>query len=174
MHRCGSYLFVASLLFMLLTPGAAISSDGVNSCGYEMMVVPVQIPAALEPATTPGIVDAWTTNDPFGNPWSEVYNFTAGQGLLGLVVEYNHAGGTIPEQASRGWICGDETQVAKTCRFKWTVPLPPGTYLLINFLDPVPLGNTEFDWAAKVGDVVFGWPDISATRPWCFSISRRN
>jgi hypothetical protein len=169
-------LTVFSIVFILSLPALAISSDGVNSCGYEMIAVPAAAaPGAMSdipPSPAPAILDAWTTNDPFVNPYNEVYQFTRGVDTLAFVVEYVHAGGAIPEQFARGWRCENETQINKTCRFKWTVGyLPPGTYLLINYMDPVKFGFGQYDWASKVGNVVFGWPDpASGSRPWCFAV----
>ncbi len=142
---------------------------GTNSCGYAMTVVPVPTPTTLAAFTGPTIIDAWTTNDLY-NPYSEVYDFTSGQGLIAFVVEYYHVGGAIPEQWQRGWKCGNELAIVKTCNFKWTVILPPGTYLLINYFDPNQFPPGSFDWAAKVGNVVAGWPNIDTVRPWCSNI----
>lgn len=167
-----SLLFAGSLFYIILyLPPVALSSDGNSSCGYIMKVIPVQrTPAMGGPLNAPAILDAWTTNDPLGNPYSEVYDFATGQDIMGFVVEYNHTGGFLPEQWAKGWICGTEIPV-KICNFKWTIGyLPPGVYLLINYFDPVefPIGN--YDWASKVGNVVFGWPNINASRPWCFKV----
>ena len=173
MERRMSVTFLLILILTLLSL-PAFASDGTNSCGYEMIVVP-----ATGSATTgldainnqPAILDTWTTNDPFINPYSEVYNFAAGQDTLAFVVRYYHTGGALPEQWARGWRCGDETRIIKTCNFKWTIGyMPPGEYLLINYFSPVDFKPGEYDWASKVGNVVFGWPNIEATRPWCFTI----
>ncbi len=163
------------LIFLLI--GTAFSSDGVSSCGHEMAIVPVEVttitnnnPVCTPLNDTPAINDAWTTNDPFGNPLNEVYDFTANQDTLAFVVEYYHTGGLIPEQWSRGWKCGSEIAV-RTCHFDWTIGcLPAGFYLLINYFDPVEFPAGEYDWASKVGDVVFGWPNMNESRPSCFRI----
>lgn len=158
-------------LFILLTVGLVFSSDGTNSCGYEMIVVPVEQPLYLPSSaipTQPAILDAWTTND-LNNPL-EVYDFTYGQDILAFVVKYSHIGGPLPEQWAKGWKCNTEIPL-KTCQFTWTIGyLPPGDYLLINYFNPVTYPSGNYDWAAKVGDVVFGWPNISKTRPECFVI----
>jgi hypothetical protein len=167
------FLTIAALLLFLTLyiQAFTFASDGINSCGYEMDVIPVETPAIASIFDNPTIIDAWTTNDPFGNPYSEVYDFTIGQDTIAFVVEYFHTGGLLPEQWARGWNCGQEDQIVKTCYFKWTIGyLPAGVYLLINYFDPVEFPPGEYDWASKVGDVVFGWPNISATRPWCFTI----
>ena len=159
-------------LIFLLSPGTVLSADGTNSCGYEMVIIPAPatIPTPNAAVDQPAILDAWTTNNPFGNPSSEEYSFTGGQDTLAFVVKYHHIGGPIPEQWNRGWRCGNETQPVKTCNFKWTAVLPIGDYLLINYFSPVDFRAGEYDWAAKVGNVVFGWPNIDATRPWCFIV----
>ncbi len=157
------------LLLVLFNPGITLSSDGTSSCGYEMQVVPVEVSAIANIFDKPTIIDVWTTNDPLGNPYSEVYDFTVVQDTIAFVVEYFHTGGLLPEQWARGWNCGTD-KVVKTCHFEWTIGnLPAGVYLLINYFDPVEFPAGEYDWASKVGDVVFGWPNISDARPLCFT-----
>jgi len=171
MKRAAVFVIMA-FMALLMVPAAAISSDGTNTCGYEMMVVPVQTVASLGTATTPAILDAWTTNDPYMNPFAEVYDFARGVDTLAFVVYYRHTGGVIPDQYAKGWACRDEAVPLKTCRFNWTIGyLPPGDFLLINYFDPVQFPVGSYDWASKVGDVVFGWPDISSTRPSCFNVN---
>lgn len=169
--------FIAIATIIMFNAGLSFSAQteslvGVNSCGYEMMIV--SVPDTLSVTSTydvPAIIDAWTTNDPYGNPYNEVYDFTMGVDVLAFVVEYYHTGGTLPEQWARGWVCGKEDRIMKTCRFKWTISyLPPGTYLLINYQYPITFAPGSYDWAAKVGDVVFGWPNMSSIRPDCFTI----
>lgn len=104
-------------------------------------------------------------------PYTEVYDFTHGLDTIAFVVEYFHIGGLLPEQKAFGFNCGQEYPIIKTCYFQWTIGyLPPGVYLLINYFDPVEFPPGEYDWVSKVGDVIFGWPDINASRPWCFTI----
>ncbi|OHB70199.1 MAG: hypothetical protein A2W23_08075 [Planctomycetes bacterium RBG_16_43_13] len=166
------FLFIISSV-KLVHAEAAITNAGINSCGYEMMIVPLISGQASADAVQqqPAVTDAWTTNDPYANPESEVYEFLNNQDTLAFVVKYSHAGGLIPEQWARGWQCGNEEKIVKTCNFKWTVGyLPSGDYLLINYFDPVQFKAGEYEWASKVGNVVFGWPNISSTRPWCMTI----
>jgi hypothetical protein len=164
-----------AIFLILPSAGMVFSSDGESPCGYEMEVVPVGA-LTSDPgfgfenvSEGPAILEAWTTNDPYANPYTEVYDFTYGQDTLAFVVEYDHTGGFLPQQWAAGWTCGTD-QLVKICRFDWTIGyLPPGTYLLINYFDPVMFKGT-YDWASKVGDVVFGWPDIDASRPECFTV----
>lgn len=166
---CAVLLFLA----LLTAPAKAATPEaGTNSCGYSMTVIPVDTPVTPAAYTGPTIIDTWTTNDPFYNPFNEVYDFTSGQGVIAFVVEYYHTGGPIPEQFSRGYKCGNELAIAKTCNFKWTIGyLPPGVYLLVNYFDPNMFPPGSYDWAAKVGNVVSGWPYIDSARPWCININ---
>jgi hypothetical protein len=161
------------IINLLLIPVFAKAVEfGENNCGYEMMIVPVPgQEMTADVFDDPLIIDAWTTDDPFGNPFKEVYDFTVGEGNIAFVVEYFHTGGLLPRQFARGWTCGTDI-VRKTCRFDWTIgPVPPGIYLLINFFDPNPYPPGEYDWAAKVGDLFFGWPNIDELRPLCFTVT---
>ncbi|MBI5492874.1 MAG: hypothetical protein HY893_08085 [Deltaproteobacteria bacterium] len=156
---------------MFFVTAAMAQNVGVNSCGYTMEVIPATQGPAPAATDVPQILDAWTTNDPFVNPYSRVNDFTSGQGTLAFVVDYHHTGGTLPRQYNRAWSCGNEANILKTCSFRWTIPfLPAGDYLLVNYVAPVNLKPGSYDWAAKVGDVVFGWPDINASAPSCFTI----
>ncbi len=118
----------------------------------------------------PAILDAWTTNLPFENPWKEVYTFKQWEDTLAFVTFYSHAGGRFPKQLYKGYLCGEDI-LRKACMFNWTIELPPGTYLLINWYGPwtkFPVGN--YDWATRVGDVIFGSPKPYETRPLCFEV----
>jgi hypothetical protein len=163
-------IIALSLFLVLSVFSLAFSGDGINTCGYEMIVVPVQQASVMyDTLNTPAILDTWTTNNPFVSPPPEVYDFTTGQDTIGYVVQYNHIGGPLPEQWAKGWKCGTDIPV-KTCKFAWTIGyLPPGVYLLINYFDPVTYPPGSYDWASKVGDEVKGWPDMSA-RPDCFTV----
>ncbi len=171
-------IFLAVTLVVIMSDsgpafsGVQTDGDGTSPCGYDMVVLPADQPAGSAVFDGPTIIDAWTTNDPYGNPYTEVYDFTAGAEPIAFVVEYFHTGGLLPKQWARGWVCGDETQIVKTCTFDWTIGyLPEGVYLLINYFDPVEFRPGTYDWASKVGDVVFGWPDIDPSRPWCFTVN---
>lgn len=166
-----SVLIAMMLVFTSASIGVA-AGGGTNSCGYTMDIIPIAQQSSSIDMVLPdqaAILDAWTSNDPF-NPNSEIYSFTRGQEPIAFVVKYHHVGGVVPEQWARGWTCGNESQIVKTCNFKWTASLPAGDYLLINYFNPVNFAPGEYDWAAKVGNVVYGWPNISASRPWCFSV----
>jgi hypothetical protein len=121
------------------------------------------------------IVDAWTTNLPHENPWSEVYSFQIDVDTVAFVTEYYFAeGGFIPQQYIRAWDCGTYNKRG-TCEYDWSLgPLPPGfTWLLINYYPP---GEDaidhpgEYDWATKVGSAVFGYP-AAGNRPDCFTLT---
>ena len=148
----------------------AVGDSGFNSCGYEMIIIPIDSPPNGSVLTQPTILDAWTTDDPYGDPFKEVYQFSANQDTLAFVVQYYHTGGRIPQQFARAWRCNTEEK-AKDCRFNWTVDAEEGIYLLINYFERVPFKTGKYDWAVKVGALVFGWPNQDMTRPLCFEIN---
>lgn len=161
------------LVAVLASSSFVFAETGTNSCGYTMDVVPLPASAASIQmvADQPTILGAWTTNNPQGNPFSQVTDFTKNQDTLAFVVHYHHTGGSLPPQFARGWTCGDETRIARDCNFTWLIPyLPAGDYLLINYFSKVPFGAGVYDWAVKVGDVVYGWPNISTSLPQCITI----
>ena len=122
------------------------------------------------------IVDAWTTNLPHQNPWSEVYDFQIGVDTVVFVTEYYFAeGGFIPGQFIRCWLCNTYKKRG-TCQYGWSLgPLPPGfTWLLILYYPPGAEDTDHpgtFDWATKIGGAIFGYPDPMATRPECFTLA---
>jgi hypothetical protein len=118
---------------------------------------------------TPKILDAWTTKYPYSSPGEECYEFVRHVDTLAFVVEYYHIGGQIPYQYGQAYDCGDD-ESKKVCIFPWTVSAPPGIYWLINYYDDCHFNEGNFDWAAKVGNVVFGYPDPYYKRPLCFKI----
>jgi hypothetical protein len=120
------------------------------------------------------VVDAWTTNLPHANPWSEVYSFDLDVDTLAFVTEYYfEEGGFIPQQYIRAWDCGTYHKRG-TCQYDWSLgPLPPGfTWLLINYYPPGSLPADrpgDYDWATKVGTAVLGYP-APGNRPDCFNL----
>lgn len=143
----------------------------VEACGDQKII---QVPAPATPVTTPAIIDAWTTND-INNPYNEVYIFNNNVDTLAFVTEYSHTGGNIPQQTSVSFTPGTKNILTK-CVYNWTMPLPPGTYLLINYFSAVSINkpSTTRDWAAKVGNATIGWPDqANNLRPWPFTIIRQ-
>jgi hypothetical protein len=166
---------VVLYLFLFLSLMMASNSAQASGCG-EMLLVPVEpdwvegeyLSAPYEP---PSIKGAWTTNDPFGDPFVKVYDFTIGSDILALATLYHHAGGYIPVQYARAFVCSYDDKIVKTCRYEWTVgPLPEGLYLLINYYDPVEFKAGVYDWAVKVGNVIFGYPNVGTVEPECFSL----
>jgi hypothetical protein len=126
----------------------------------------------VQPMTVdePAILDAWTTLYPFSDPDIESYTFQKDADTLAFVVRYLHVGGQIPVQYGRAYLCGESSGSKKDCVFPWTIAAPPGEYLLINYYAECRFNAGVFDWAAKVGDVVFGYPDPSHNRPLWFEI----
>jgi hypothetical protein len=156
--------------------GMASNSKAVLAACGEMLLVPVEqvdgdYQVDVFGTCFPEIKDAWTTNDPFGDPFEKVYDFTIGTDTLALVTMYYHCGGFIPRQYARGYTCNTLEKVLMTCIYDWTVgPLPLGTYLLINFYDPVEFKAGIYDWATKVGDVIYGYPNVNTVPPECFTL----
>ncbi|MBU4287984.1 MAG: hypothetical protein KKH84_09340 [Proteobacteria bacterium] len=158
-----------SLLFLVM---ALNSAPALGACG-EMHIEAVEQTAGAYQVDVlgPQIIDAWTTNDPFGNPYVRANDFTIGSDILAFVTLYHHIGGFIPLQYIRAYTCDIEEDVLKTCRYDWTVgPLPEGIYLLINYYNPVEFPAHIFDWAVKVGDLIFGYPDQAAVPPGCVTL----
>lgn len=161
------------LVAVLVSWSAVWAETGTNSCGYIMEVMPLPATAtSIQMADDqPMILGAWTTHNPQGDPFSQVTDFTRFQDTLAFVVHYHHTGGSLPTQFARGWVCGDETRIVKDCNFTWLIPfLPAGDYLLINYFNNVAFGVGVYDWAVKVGNVVYGWPNISTSLPQCINI----
>jgi len=162
----------ACSLFALLPVMMALASPGALACG-KMYLVPLdrQHTYHADAFACPEIVDVWTTNDPFGDPFTRVNDFTIGSDILALVTLYYHCGGLIPRQYARAYTCDPEEQALKTCRYDWSIgPLPEGLYLLINYYDPVEFPPGNYDFAVKVGDLVYGYPDPSEVPPDCFAL----
>ncbi len=167
------------LLSLTLIPGAStgevaeLPGDGGGfrgPCGI-MELIEVKGPPALQS----GVIDAWTTATPHADPWDEVYSFEIGVDTLAFVsLYYFEEGGYIPLQYIRVWDCGT-FRARSTCQYDWTIgPLPPGyTWLLVNYYPPevVPDFPGDFDWATRVGDSTFGFPDPMNTRPECFTLA---
>jgi len=135
-----------------------------SGCGIPFFVL-VQTMGVDEPE----ILDAWTTKYPFGNPEDECYTFVKDTDTLGFVVEYLHPGGQIPKQYGQCYDCGDD-EGKKNCLFPWSATVPPGVYLLVNYYEVCKFNPGNFDWAAKVGAITFGYPNPAAKRPLCFEI----
>jgi len=153
-------------LFLSGFPWLNKADSAWDDCG-ELVLLPAE---GVLPTGSPAILDCWTTNSVFGDPYQKVYTFRAGMDTLAFVTKYLHAGGTIPLQYTGIMRCG-ESEFFKRCKHEWTVtPVPPGIYLLIVFLYPSPTSLGRFDWASKVGEVSFGYPDPGNTRPNCFTI----
>ncbi len=145
--------------------GTFIDPDSPCASYFNIPVKPV-----ATPLDEPAILDAWTTSTPYSDPWLEIYGFEQGVDTLAFVTKYYHTGGQIPEQISNAFNCGGE-YLRKVCIYPWTMKLPPGEYLLINWYEPervFPSG--DYDWATRVGAVVFGYPNPQNKRPLCFDI----
>ncbi len=142
-------------------------SDFLNSdnCGEPFWTL-VQPLSVVEPE----ILDAWTTKYPYSSPEEEIYEFQKDVDTLAFVVQYLHVGGQIPKQYGRAYTCGQSEKSKKDCVFSWSVTAPPGEYFLINFYPECRFNAGDYDWAAKVGDEVFGHPDPYSKRPLCFEV----
>ena len=180
------WMFFLSLSLALVSSTSEVTAysgeggDGDNGsfrgpCG-QMEIIQVDGQKGNLPVLTQSsIVDAWTTSTPHADPWNEVYDFQIGVDTLAFVTEYFfEEGGFIPLQYIRVWDCGTFHK-RSTCQYDWTIgPLPPGfTWLLVNYYPPESVPNVpgNFDWATRVGDATFGYPDPLNVRPWCFTLS---
>jgi hypothetical protein len=162
---------IGFFMLLLLPLIMAVHSTSFAVCG-DILIIPVDGSGedyraeAVCQGVPPQIIDAWTTDDPFGNPTVRENDFTIGSDILAFVTQYDHSGGFIPRQYIRAYTCDSNERVLKTCVYDWTVgPLPEGCYLLINYYDPVEFKAGTFDWAVKVGDLIFGYPDPNNTLP---------
>ncbi len=158
-------LFQSSIFFLIILATASLA----GACGNQT-IIPVSSPAKVS-LQAPNILDAWTTND-LNNPFKEVYEFNNGVDTLAFVTDYFHAGGLIPQQYIGAFYPGTSKIVAK-CRYDWTIILPPGEYLLINYYPKIMIASppVRLDWAGKVGEVTFGYPDLNNNkRPFNFTI----
>ena len=162
--RIAFYLFLILPLIMAL-PSIPVLAG--SRCG-EMIIVPVEelddgymVDEQKSSSCVPKIIDAWTTNDPFGAPRVRVNEFIFGSDILAFVIEYDHCGGDIPQQYVQAFTCDSAARVLKTCVYEGYHEPDPGNYLLINYYDPVEFQPGTFDWAAKVGDSVFALPKFN-------------
>lgn len=156
----------SSMFFLIILATTSL----VGACGNQT-AIPVSRPAGGFPQA-PNILDAWTTND-LNNPYKEVYEFNKSVDTLAFVTDYFHAGGIIPQQYIGAFYPGTSKIVAK-CRYDWTIPLPPGEYLLINYYPKIMMPPVGLDWASKVGEVTFGYPDFNNNkRPFNFTIKKQ-